>query len=291
VTRRNFDVRFATCAKYPQGDPETCGLAAFLNENGIATEVRPWNARVDWADSRLCIIRSAWDYHRHLDRFLAWTEHVAARTSLWNPAALVRWNAHKGYLLDLATQGIPIVPTELFTRGDGAAVWSVLAKHGWTDIVIKPAVSLDGEGAQRVLLESGLPNRDLSHLVGRTDFLVQPWVESVAAEGEISAVFLDGKFLHAVRKRVAANEFRVQTRYGGRTDATIIEPEFRALASRIVNVIPEPALYARVDMVRWQGRPCLSELELIEPSLYLQAAPEAARIAVLDAIRNRLKEA
>jgi hypothetical protein len=34
-------------------------------------------------------------------------------------------------------------------------------------------------------------------------------------------------------------------------------------------------LYARVDMVRHNGRLCLMELEMIEPSLFLETVPEA----------------
>jgi glutathione synthase/RimK-type ligase-like ATP-grasp enzyme len=278
---RTLDVRFVTCSRYPEGDPETHDLAAYLNRNDVATDVQVWNADVDWTESRLCVIRSAWDYHRHLDRFLAWTEIAATRTQLWNPAPLIRWNAHKRYLLDLEREGIPIVPTRVVRRGDRAGLTGTVTAFDTDEVIVKHAVSLDGEGMQRMHRSAiGMA----SNLVDEADVLVQPYVASVALEGEISALFIDGTFAHAVRKRAATGEFRVQERYGGTTNRIDIEPAFFALAERVVRAIPQATLYARVDMVRWRDQPCLGELELIEPSFYLRAC-RGTQATFFEAIR------
>ena len=281
---RTLDVRFVSCFKYPEGDPETRDLAAYLNRNDVATDVQVWNADVDWTESRLCVIRSAWDYHRHLDRFLAWTEIVSTRTQLWNPAPLIRWNAHKRYLLELECAGIPIVPTHVVRCGDRAGLAGTVAAFDTDEVVVKHAVSLDGEGMQRMRRSAvGVASR----LVDEADVLVQPYVASVAQEGEISALFIDGAFAHAVRKHAASGEFRVQERYGGTTNRIDIEPAFLALAERVVRAIPQATLYARVDMVRWQDEPCLGELELIEPSFYLRAC-RGTQVTFLEAIGRLL---
>ena len=278
-------VRFVTCTKYPEGDPETSDLAALLNARGVLCDVQPWNADVDWCDAQLCVIRSAWDYHRHLNRFLDWADQTSACTELRNPVDLVRWNTHKGYLLDLQRRGVAIIPTQVVKKGERQRIADVI--HAFArDTVVKPAVSLDGEGMHRLEC-AGVLDDAVLHLVDEADVLVQPYVESIADEGELSAVFIAGDFAHAVRKSAAPGEFRVQERYGGRTEVTAIEPAFLALARRVMASIAHTPLYARVDMVRWNGEPCLGELELIEPSLYLRAAP-ASRKTFLEAIESVL---
>lgn len=281
-----LDVRLVSCSKYPNGDPETSDFAAFLNARNVAADVVAWDADVDWAASKLCVIRSAWDYHRQLDKFLDWCSHVSSRTELWNPASLIRWNSHKQYLLELERRGIPIVPTRVVRRGRRTDLQTAAtAWRSGRDFVVKHAVSLDGEGLLRT---STLDSPVVLDLLEQADVLIQPYVSTVAEEGEVSAVFIDGEFVHGVRKRAAPGEFRVQERYGGRTEGTVMESAFQALARRVMDLVSEPTLYARVDMVRWGDQPRLGELELIEPSLYLRAAPDS-RMSLLAAILKRLK--
>ncbi|MEM8599965.1 MAG: hypothetical protein AAGF99_08590, partial [Bacteroidota bacterium] len=72
----------------------------------------PWTSNQVWDAFDLVIIRSPWDYQHHADAFLDVLDEIEASSArLENPAALVRWNLDKGYLRDLASHGIPIVPT------------------------------------------------------------------------------------------------------------------------------------------------------------------------------------
>jgi hypothetical protein len=68
----------------------------------------------------------------------------------------------------------------------------------------------------------------------------------------------------------------VNSQYGGvvvpaEPPATVVEQ-----ARGVLAVLPEPPLYARIDGVLCDGAFVLMELELCEPSLYLQHAPMAA---------------
>jgi hypothetical protein len=68
--------------------------------------------------------------------------------------------------------------------------------------------------------------------------------------------------------------------YGGRSRAVALGPEHAALAESAVRTAA--ALrgsvidYARVDMLVHEGRLVVSELELIEPGLYLDVDPANA---------------
>jgi hypothetical protein len=68
----------------------------------------------------------------------------------------------------------------------------------------------------------------------------------------------------------------VQEHVGGRTQPAAAADDERALADAALACLGEAPLYARVDLVRIEGRPHLSELELIEPSLYLEHLPGGA---------------
>ena len=94
------------------------------------------------------MLRSPWDYVERLDEFLAWAEHVATVSALWNPIALIRWNTHKAYLLELAAAGAPVVPTVLLLQGSAAALDGIADAQGWNSVVVKPAVAVGGHGAR-----------------------------------------------------------------------------------------------------------------------------------------------
>jgi hypothetical protein len=108
----------------------------------------------------------------------------------------------------------------------------------------------------------------------------------VAEEGEWSLVFLGGEYSHAVLKRPAAGDFRVQEEFGGTSTMAEAPRSLRESAAQVLTAVEHPWLYARVDGVRGDdGRLLLMELEMLEPLLFLAHHREApARFA--EAIRN-----
>ncbi len=280
-------IALATCTPLPEHDGDLVPLRRALAAHGLAAQAVPWDAPPErFAGADLCVIRSTWDYVRRHDEFLAWTARLSASIPLWNPSAVVRWNSHKGYLLALARAGLPVVPTQLVPQSaaspDLRALLPALGSdpEGPFDVVVKPAISAGSFGTMRVggpeALAAGQAH--LAALAGAGDVLVQPYVPSVDGYGERSLVWIDGAFTHAVRKnpRFAGDAENVSH------EAVPIAEEERAVATRVLRMAPGPLLYARVDLVRDEaGAPRLMELELIEPSLFLDRAPAAAaRMAV-----------
>jgi len=105
---------------------------------------------------------------------------------------------------------------------------------------------------------------------------VQPYLAEVRAPGEWSLLFYGGRYSHAVLKRPAAGDFRVQWEFGG--SAVTAAPPARLVgdAERVLQLAPGKALYARVDGVEGGGSLILTELELIEPHLFLGWHRDAA---------------
>ena len=133
-----------------------------------------------------------------------------------------------------------------------------------------------------------------SQLPREYDYLVQPFVPEVVSDGEWSLLYFAGEFSHAVIKRPAAGDYRVQGEYGGsaepaQPDAAILAAADRALAA-VAAIGHAGHAYVRVDGVVSGGRFLVMELELIEPFLHLAAHPAAAERLAQD-VAARLSRA
>ena len=71
----------------------------------------------------------------------------------------------------------------------------------------------------------------------------------ILTEGEYSLFFFAGKFSHAIVKRPASGDFRVQEQFGGREEPWTPGEEALALAAAALAAAPSATVYARVDMV------------------------------------------
>jgi hypothetical protein len=261
-------------------DEDEPPLRAALAGLGIAAETRAWDdPAVDWGGARAVVLRSTWNYVRHYPEFLGWVDRCASLTSLWNPPSLVRWNSHKGYLIELAARGLPVVPTRLVRRGSPGALAEVCGE--WTEVVVKPAVGAGSWGALRVRADDEAGQAHLDRLLATNDVLVQPYFRSIEGHGERALVWIDGQFTHEVRK---------SPRFAGeKADISAPMPvgaAERAVAEAVLAAVPQPLLYARVDLARDEaGRPHVMELELVEPRLFLSHEPALAAFAAAIAAR------
>jgi glutathione synthase/RimK-type ligase-like ATP-grasp enzyme len=263
-------------------------LAAALIGAGYAVDVVDWRDRaVDWAGARVTVIRSPWDYVDHLDEFLAWAEQADADSDLWNPLALVRWNTHKSYLLDLHSRGAPVVPTVVLLGGSAAALDGICDAQGWNSVVVKPAVASGGKGARRVGVGDPDAQAHLDDLLQHGDVLVQQYVPAIEQEGECSVVLVDGELGHVLRKVPAHGDYRVQEEWGGRTERIDPSDGLVELATRVCTVLPAAPLYARIDIVSIGGLWHVMEVEATEPALWLHLAPDTTRL-LADAIGSRV---
>lgn len=281
------EIVLVTAADLPaQRDTEL--LVAELAREGVQAVVLPWDDPFDWTEVPLVVLRTPWDYYHRLDEFLAWTAHIDRVTRLHNPAAVVTWNSHKGYLLDLQARGVPILPTQLLQSTDDPAVALRAINSATGELVVKPAVGVGAIGAKRGRGDDPALLQHAEALLAAGDVLVQPFAPEVV-HGEVSLIYFEDVFSHAVRKRPAAGEFRVQDDYGGTVhpyEPTQAEHEVAVAALRVTQI---PVTYARVDLVHFEGGPAVMELEVIEPELFLRHAPgSAARFA--QALKRALRE-
>lgn len=270
----------------------------------VRVEAVPWDAPARWERYAAVLIRSTWDYHLRPAAFLEWAKRVEqSGAALWNPAAVVRWNADKRYLGELARAGVPVIPTETIARGTGGDLGRRLRQLGWEQAIVKPAVGASSYRTGRVDADDPAAGAALLGAVHEeADALVQPFLPEVCRDGEWSFIYFDGgdgalAFSHAVLKRPDPGDFRVQTEYGGTVDAVLPPPSLLrqadAAAATIARLAPGPLLYARIDGVvsagthAPEGTFLLMEAELIEPALFF-AFDDAAADRFSAAVARRL---
>jgi glutathione synthase/RimK-type ligase-like ATP-grasp enzyme len=283
-------VLLATSGDLPTGEPGAAVLDAALRQRGVdATWARWDDPTVDWAAADLVAVRSTWDYVTRHAEFLAWTASLD-QSRLLNGADVFAWNHDKRYLTEL--DDLPAVPTLL--ADDRAGLADGVRRFGTA--VVKPRVGAGGAGLLVVADPDdprlGRPVRshpDYPEVDG--PWVVQPLVESIREHGEASVYVIGGRLRQRFDKLPAAGDVRVNEEFGGRVRA-VATGDVGELAMRAHDAMVErfgrPIDYLRVDLLRWEDDWVVSELELIEPGLYLDVSPaNAGPFADLVAARRR----
>lgn len=254
-------------------------LRTALEKRGLRVQRTNWdNPDYNWSASRYAVFRTTWDYFDRFSEFSQWLEVTATKTTFINPIELVRWNMDKHYLRDLETGGIAIPPTFFIEPGDERSLAEIVKTSGWPDCILKPAVS----GAARHTYRLNPKNLSeyeaiFSRLIADESLLLQEFQQPVVEKGEVAYMLFNGRFSHAVLKKAKPGDFRVQDDFGGTVhdyNPTQYEMGFAEQVVACCNPLP---VYARVDVI-WnnQNNLCVSELELIEPELWLRKNNQAA---------------
>jgi glutathione synthase/RimK-type ligase-like ATP-grasp enzyme len=271
----------ATCRSKPALTASDALLAAELERAGATAVAAPWDTITTAGDHPVTVcLRSTWDYHRRWAEFRAWVAGFAQHGGLWNPPETVLWNADKLYLRDLGAAGIALPPTQWFEPGERPDVEVIFRQWNPARAVLKPRISATAFGTYLVSAGRVLSEEEWEPLEA-SGGLIQAFVPEVESQGEISLVYVDGGFSHAVRKRPAGGDFRVQGDFGGTVEGVAPPRGVRGFGDAVLAAVSRPWLYARVDLVETDRGPVLMELELIEPDLFLTPASAARLSAAL----------
>jgi len=279
-------IALATYASLPGGAVDEQPLIECLATLGVRARAAVWDdPSISWRDFAGVIVRSCWDYHLRHDDFFRWVDRVVgAGVSIWNSPTVLRWSSRKTYLHDLEIGGVRTVPTVWLlsdnARAKTASLATILTDTGWDRAVVKPIISASAHETWSVTIDDAREDAAewdarLRALIARPGAMVQPFVEEVESDGEWSLLFFGGVFSHAVRKFAALGDFRVTREWGGRHETVTPPPNVIRQAERALRVAPSESVYARVDGFIMDGNFVLTELELLEPSLYLDADPAA----------------
>jgi glutathione synthase/RimK-type ligase-like ATP-grasp enzyme len=243
---------------------------------GEGTAFVDWTKAGDLSDFDLVTPLLAWGYPRDTAIWFALLDRMEAEgLPVTNPVSVVRWNSDKAYLAELEAAGVATVPTRMSESLNEAALSDARTAFGCDNLVIKPPISGGADGTFRLTKDEMVPES-----VAGNRMMIQPFLPSIAAEGEYSLFYFGGTFSHSIIKRPAVGDFRVQDQFGGyeqaiEAPAAALLLAHEALAATADITRTGMLAYARVDMLRdGEGQFRLMELELIEPSLFLHFAPD-----------------
>ena len=250
-------------------------LPAHFTGAGCDVTVASWSdPQLDWRRFDRVLLRSTWDYVPRIVEFRRWLDHLdRLRIPLCNPLPLVRWNLDKVYLRELERQGIPIVPTQFIAKG---AVLDLASLVTGEPMILKPSISGSAYRTHRfAAVDARSLQAELDGILATGGALLQPFAPEIVSEGEWSLLFFGGALSHAVLKTPAPGDFRVQLEHGGASRVVTPLSSMIDSAQRVVDCLPFPAAYARIDGVRRGERFLLMEAEVIEPYLFMADAPGA----------------
>lgn len=252
-----------------------------LRSRGIEVDPVPWTEPGDMSRYDLVMPLVAWGYHLRYREWLQLLERLEREhLPVANPAPLLRWNGDKHYLTELAAKGVPTVSTIEVPSLSDADLHAASERFGTGELIVKPPVSASATGTHRIRPGEEIPASERGQRM-----MIQPYLPSIATEGEYALILFDGALSHTLLKRPKGGDFRVQPHLGGTTEKCEAPGGAAELAKAALAAAPAAATYARVDVVRGRdGQLKIMELELIEPALWLDVAPHGEEAFALAAI-------
>ena len=270
-------------------NPEACNddnlITALLMRQGINATFEVWdNPDVEWQDYDCVLVRSTWDYTEKIEKFIFFLENLPAQTKLFNSKEIILENYNKSYLFKLESSGFEIVPSmkEELTENN---IRSAFNQFKCEKLVVKPLVGAGASGIQIIERESKLKIEE------KDECLIQPFQESISTDGEVSLIFFNNQFSHAILKVPKKNDYRSQEEFG--STITSLKPDLATVnyAKSALCSISSETLFARVDLLKnkegqWRY---IGEVELIEPALYLSFDEDSAERfagAIIDRVKG-----
>lgn len=279
-------IAIATSQEYLDLNPDDLIFLEYLKKDfRIVPAV--WNdPTIRWAEFDGIMIRSCWDAHIYYEEYEKWLKKIAP-LNVWNPVSVLQWGFKKRYLLELASKGISIIPTEFVFERSKVQLLELMREKNWSEIVIKPEISASAfetfRGSSSNMSEV---QAEFDRINKMRPCLIQSFMPEIQDEGELSFLFFEKEFHYAIRKKPNKGDFRSQRDFGARSERFYPDPEIVDQARRVVNAVDSDLLYARVDVVVRQRKIYLMELEVLDPNLFLEHVPEAA-ISVAEKVKTR----
>lgn len=273
----SMKIAILTCDQLPKLNLADQPLIGELAKHNVVAVPMIWDdPNTDWTDFDYLVFRNTWDYFEKETQFNTWIDHIEKLgIKTLNSIAVIKQNKHKFYLREMERNGVTILPTVFIDKTNTLDIRKIMPSH-WKKAVIKPAFSAGSYQTEVFDTDDIVKiNSQYHSIASEKELLLQEFIPEIQTLGETSFIFFNKKFSHAVNKKPADGDFRIQVQFGGKY--TLIDPEnsLIAQAQKIVDGFPADLLYARVDGIIINNQLFLMEVECIEPDLYLDLSEGA----------------
>lgn len=263
-----------TDANHPQLIKDEQGLIEAFTSLGFAVDILIWD-RDSWEGHEAILVRTPWDYAQKSELFKQKIIEAENKgIQVIHNSQILFWNMDKSYLQELADK-CNVVPTKVVENFTVAEVDEYFAYWDSSVLVFKPKVGAGGKNTFKLHKNDSY---ECLKVLENTAVLVQPFIPTIEQEGEYSFIYFADQFSHAVVKTAKSGEFRIQDDYGGSVASYNPSLEEIQEIERMLETLPFKTVYARVDVVKAEGKFQLMELEIIEPELFFRfAGPQAMK--------------
>ncbi len=282
---------FVTGTVYGIVDRETTYLIEALKRRGVQSSVEAWDdPSVDWSRYDLSVNRTTSNYMLDPRKYLDWARRAEKETVIWNPRGVLEWNYHKGYLLKLQKEGVPVPPTIMINQDSEEPLSRHLEGLDWGEFVVKPAVTAGSFGLRRYKDASPEAEAHFRRLNREgyvqvapdgteyhcppCDTIVQEYQPEIEDAGESSLIYFGGAYSHAVIKKPKGGDFRCHPMWGADMKTHKATRGELKVAEAALDAVGEPTEYARIDILTTRRGPVIIEAELIEPNLFFDFFPQ-----------------
>lgn len=261
--KNNPTIFFLSYNKLPFLPPSELKALTALRNLGYNVIIHFWD-EWDFSDLKendFVFLRSTWNYDQKPVEFKQFLNQLKQKkVFVFNDIDLMLWNMNKSYMFEFQEKGCAVIPTYKSTQKD-----FLLQNHlTCSKVIAKPIFSAGARGLKQFTVEEWLKNN-----LNEDEYICQPYLPSIAENGEWSLLYFDGKFSHAVLKRAKQGDFRVQSDHGGTVEPIQVSEEWIQLGKTFLDACKTMPFFARVDLVLWKNKPVLIELEIIEPELFV----------------------
>lgn len=279
-----------------QAHDEFPAVADQLAQKGIKSRLVHLDEQVDWGEFSLVSIRHCRGFHLVPD-FQSRVERLHEQIGsipLVNSIRIVRSLLDKHiYLYELEQDGFNTLPTIWARRGEFTSLSEIMANTGWKDLVIKPTASSKSWNTFRLFQTDGKiflwKAENASSRPAQTSFehcdelfralntqhtiCFQRFHPEILTRGEMSFVFIQGRFSHVIQKKTSPHHWVAHEFFGGvNRPGSATKPEIewaQSVYSRLEQKYGS-FLYARIDAIANEEQICLMECESVIPRLFLR---------------------
>jgi len=183
-----------------------------------------------------------------------------------NPFTMIG-NFDKKYLLALQEKGIPVIPTIEVTGWDYKKINGFKFK-GYNESIIKPRIFGERSKGIKRIGESPFNPKEFESFLEEygKEMLMQPFIEDIMKYGERSLVFVGNNFSHAIYRH--RDVWFTNTT---QKPAPEVKPKNEELetAEKVFENWKGQYDITRLDFICHKGKPLISEVEMVNPNLWL----------------------
>lgn len=188
---------------------------------------------------------------------------------IMNDPRTMKENFDKEYLLDLQSKGISVIPTKNITNWNYNEI-NDFNFDGYRETLLKPKVFGERMNGIFKVKENPFNEKTFKKHTEKygKEILLQPLIEDITKYGERSLIFVGDNFSHAIyRHRKTWNT----NNPGGEVINYPTDPKKSELkvAENVLSVWPTEYNITRFDFITDNGKPMISEVEMINPNLWL----------------------